>query len=83
MLQPSGRRLFPANHKILGAWHQSTLQWGGASSSTNYATRLLSQLLALGPVSSNQWPSEAGQRSLNSPLPYAFWVGFYLMLFKV
>lgn len=31
MLQPREQRLLPANHKILGAWHQSTLQSGGAS----------------------------------------------------
>lgn len=36
---------------------------------TNHATQ--GELPALGPVSPNQWPSEAGRRLLNPYFPYA------------
>lgn len=84
MLQVQRAPAVPRQSGDFGGWPrpgtQSALQWERRLFlPANHATQ--GELPALGPVSSNQWPSEAGRPPLNPHSPM-LWVGFYFMLFK-
>lgn len=79
MLQPSERRLFPANHKT-GPGTQSTRRSGGASVSQSIVPLNSSRLPALGP--SPPINGLRGEPADPTPTALGSWVEFCFTLFK-